>query len=63
MPTWLRVIASLAGALSTVITVLLVQNLLERPPRMIRVGLIGALAFLLVWILTTPVVQRRRRFD
>jgi len=58
-----KVRAGLLGALWMVSTVVLIQVLLEQPMRIIPLGIIGALSFLLVWILTTPVVRRRRRFD
>lgn len=63
MPTWMRVLASLGGVLMTIMTALLVQNLLEQPTRIILLGIIGVLSFLLVWVMTAPVVPRHRSLD
>ena len=47
----------------TIMTALLVQNLLEQPTRIILLGLIAVLSFLLVWVMTAPVVARHRSLD
>jgi len=49
-----RVLAGLLGAAWMVIMVAMIQNMLEQPIRIALLGVIAALAFLLVWLWTEP---------
>jgi len=47
-----RVLAGLLGAVWSVTMVVLVQEILEQPTRVIPLSVIGTLSFLVIWIWT-----------
>ena len=54
MRSLIPILASLAGALSTIITVQMAVQLAQVPPDDFLIGIIGYLSFMLFWIVIAP---------